>query len=133
MPIPEQAYMHDWWLALVASKYGKLELIDKPLIKYRQHANNTIGVNKRSNLSLLTQFYHYLTQFEQNFLQIIEQAKAFDSFEQKNGLSNNLTIDALVNMHNLSKTQRIALFINKTLTRSHFFGKMALFIVLVKL
>jgi glycosyltransferase involved in cell wall biosynthesis len=133
MPIPEQAYMHDWWLALVASKCGKIELIDKPLIKYRQHANNTIGVNKRSNLSLITRFYHHLTQFEQNFLQIIEQAKAFDSFEQKNGLSKSLTIDALATMHNLSKSQRIALFINKTLTRSHFFGKVTLLIVLIKL
>jgi hypothetical protein len=66
-------------------------------------------------------------------LQIIEQAKAFASFEQKNGLSNNLTIDALADMHNLSKSQRIVLFINKTLTRSHFFGSMPLFIVLVKL
>jgi hypothetical protein len=133
MPIPEQAYMHDWWLALVASKCGKLELIDKPLIQYRQHANNSIGVNKRSKLNSIARFYQHLKKFEQNFLQIIEQAKAFDSFEQKNGLSKNLTIDALANMHNLSKSQRIVLFINKTLTRSHFFGKIALLIVLVKL
>lgn len=133
MPIPEQAYMHDWWLALVTSKCGKLELIDKPLIKYRQHANNTIGVNKRSNLSLITRFYHHLTQFEQNFLQIIEQAKAFDSFEQKNGLSKSLIIGALADVHNLSKSQRITLFINKKLTRSHFFGKVALLIVLLKI
>lgn len=132
MPIPENAYMHDWWLALVANKCGKLELIDKPLIKYRQHDNNTIGVNKRSKLSLITRFYQHLQQFEQSFLKIVEQAKAFDSFEQKNGLSKSLTIDALANMHNLSKSQRIALFINKTITRSHFFGKVALLIVLLK-
>jgi glycosyltransferase involved in cell wall biosynthesis len=132
MPIPEQAYMHDWWLALVANKCGKLELIDKPLIKYRQHDNNTIGVNKRSKLSLITRFYQHLKQFEQSFLQIVEQAKAFDSFEQKNGLSKSLTIDALANMHNLSKSQRIALFINKTITRNHFLGKVALLIVLLK-
>lgn len=132
MPIPEQAYMHDWWLALVANKCGKLELIDKPLIKYRQHDNNTIGVNKRSNLSLITKSYKHLKQFEQSFLQIVEQAKAFASFEQKHGLSKSLTIDALANMHNLSKSQRIALFINKTITRSHFIGKIALLIVLLK-
>lgn len=132
MPIPEQAYMHDWWLALVANKCGKLDLIDKPLIQYRQHDKNTIGVNERSILSMITRFYQHLKHFEQSFLQIVEQAKAFDNFEQKNGLSKSLTIDALANMHNLSKSQRIILFVNKTITRSHFFGRVALLIVLLK-
>jgi glycosyltransferase involved in cell wall biosynthesis len=133
MPIPEQAYMHDWWLALVANKCGKLELIDKPLIKYRQHDNNAIGANKRSKLMLIKHFFQNLKQFEQSFLQIIEQAKAFEKFEKINGLNQNKTIDALANMHNLSKSQRIALFINKTITRSHLFGKVALLIVILKI
>ncbi|GAW97800.1 MULTISPECIES: glycosyltransferase family 2 protein [Colwellia] len=133
MPIPEQAYMHDWWLALVASRCGKLELIDKPLIKYRQHNNNAIGLNQRSKLNSIIRFYHYLKQFEQSFLKIIEQAKAFEIFEQKNGLISNKTIKSLANVRDLSKRQKIALLINKTITRSHLLGKVALLIVLLKI
>ncbi len=42
-PIPAEAVMHDWWLALCAEAIGKIEVIDDQLIKYRQHKHNTIG------------------------------------------------------------------------------------------
>jgi rhamnosyltransferase len=43
LPIPKDAIMHDWWLALVASCEGSLKFIDEPLVRYRQHGANTIG------------------------------------------------------------------------------------------
>ena len=43
LPIPKNVMMHDWWLALVASIYGRIEFVDEPLIKYRQHLNNQVG------------------------------------------------------------------------------------------
>ena len=43
LPIPAEAIMHDWWLALVAAMSGAIEFIDESLIKYRQHSSNTIG------------------------------------------------------------------------------------------
>jgi glycosyltransferase involved in cell wall biosynthesis len=42
-PIPSQALMHDWWLALVAASFGKIELIHQPTVKYRQHCANLLG------------------------------------------------------------------------------------------
>ncbi|MFK7863552.1 MAG: glycosyltransferase family 2 protein [Pseudohongiellaceae bacterium] len=46
LPIPANAVMHDWWLAIVVSAFGKLVYLDKALLKYRQHDNNTIGATK---------------------------------------------------------------------------------------
>lgn len=46
MPIPANAIMHDWWLALVATAFGQLVYLDTPLVQYRQHGNNTIGAKK---------------------------------------------------------------------------------------
>lgn len=43
LPIPEQAIMHDWWIAVVAVAYGRRAFIDEPLVRYRQHGRNTIG------------------------------------------------------------------------------------------
>lgn len=43
LPIPEQAYIHDWWLALVAVVQGTIGHVDRPLIRYRQHGSNTLG------------------------------------------------------------------------------------------
>ncbi len=35
--------MHDWYLALLATAYGRLVYIDKPGELYRQHDNNVLG------------------------------------------------------------------------------------------
>jgi len=45
-PVPEDAIMHDWWLALVASAFGHVGFIDQPLVHYRQHGRNTIGAKQ---------------------------------------------------------------------------------------
>jgi hypothetical protein len=43
LPIPAEALMHDWWLALVASVFGEIALLDVPLLAYRQHDANVLG------------------------------------------------------------------------------------------
>lgn len=41
-----QIIMHDWWIAIIAAKYGVVTCIEEPLIKYRQHGVNSIGAKK---------------------------------------------------------------------------------------
>ena len=43
LPIPVDALMHDWWLALVASSFGQIALVEKPGVLYRQHRSNLLG------------------------------------------------------------------------------------------
>lgn len=45
-PIPQNSPMHDWWIALVAAAFGKIELLDEPTLFYRQHSCNTLGAKK---------------------------------------------------------------------------------------
>ena len=47
LPIPD-GWVHDEWLAIVASAIGTVDFLDAPLIDYRQHANNQIGARKLS-------------------------------------------------------------------------------------
>lgn len=133
LPIPKRAYMHDWWLALVAAKCGKIEFIDQALIQYRQHDSNTIGANKRSKLNLITRFFYHLTQFEKSIAAVIKQASAFALFEKDNNLLSNKTIKTLASLDKQPRHRRIVFFINKTITRSHFPGRVALLIVLLKM
>jgi len=46
LPIPDGFYIHDHYLAIVASFYGTLKFLDEPLVYYRQHGNNAIGANR---------------------------------------------------------------------------------------
>ena len=38
--------VHDQWIAIIAALNGKIEFIDKQLIRYRQHSNNQTGILK---------------------------------------------------------------------------------------
>jgi len=43
VPIPEEAFMHDFWLGLVAAAFGVLVPLDETTVGYRQHEHNTMG------------------------------------------------------------------------------------------
>lgn len=46
LPIPREAIMHDWWIALVASLRGYIIAIPEATILYRQHGKNDIGAKR---------------------------------------------------------------------------------------
>lgn len=41
-------WIHDEWLAAVAAAAGRIDFIDEPLIDYRQHGANQIGMRRRT-------------------------------------------------------------------------------------
>lgn len=43
VPVPSEARMHDWWLALVAAAFGKIDSVCMPAVLYRQHGKNWAG------------------------------------------------------------------------------------------
>ncbi|GAA3957814.1 glycosyltransferase family 2 protein [Allohahella marinimesophila] len=47
-PCPQDAVVHDWWLALVAIAHGRVKTISAPLVQYRQHSENQIGAKEFS-------------------------------------------------------------------------------------
>jgi len=80
LPIPNECIMHDWWMGLVASQFGKILFIDEGLIKYRQHDSNSIGAKGFSYKTIFLKAYKnfYKNELYLKYLQInIEQAKIF--------------------------------------------------------
>ncbi len=86
-PIPKDAIMHDWWIALVASKFGKMGYIHESLIKYRQHDKNSIGAKEVSCASIFMKFYklffkneHYL---KHEYASLVQAKEFLELFREK--------------------------------------------------
>ncbi|MCC2877472.1 glycosyltransferase family 2 protein [Lachnoclostridium pacaense] len=48
--LPGVCLMHDAWLALLASCFGRIGWVGQPLYLYRQHRDNTLGAEKGDSL-----------------------------------------------------------------------------------
>jgi len=43
VPIPTDAALHDWWLALCAATTGRIHYLPAATVRYRQHSKNCVG------------------------------------------------------------------------------------------
>jgi glycosyltransferase involved in cell wall biosynthesis len=82
-PIPREAVMHDWWLALVASAAGKIGFVPRPLVRYRQHGANQIGAVSGSFLGAIRRLKRIDPKASLRLGQ--RQARAF--YDRFNGVS----------------------------------------------
>lgn len=46
LPVPREAIMHDWWVALVAATSGTIHWSDRSTVRYRQHGANDTGAKR---------------------------------------------------------------------------------------
>lgn len=70
---PADCYMHDWWLYLIASCFGKAIHHNKAYYKYRQHKDNVLGAST-SKLGIIKR---RLSQSKTNKGHVSKQAIAF--------------------------------------------------------
>lgn len=70
---PKDCYMHDWWLYLIATCFGKAIHENKTYYKYRQHKDNVLGAST-SKLGIIKR---RLSQSKTNKGHVSKQAIAF--------------------------------------------------------
>lgn len=75
--IPKEAIMHDWYLALVAAAFGKIDFIHKTTILYRQHQTNEIGYKKVKSISYAFLKAKHREETKKNLNRTYMQAQAF--------------------------------------------------------
>lgn len=57
LPFPHQIPMHDSWIGMIVSTYGKLIYVDEPLVLYRQHSGTvTSRQHKKTNEMIRDRF-----------------------------------------------------------------------------
>lgn len=75
--LPKSSVMHDMWLALIATVFGKIGFIECPTILYRQHQFNCEGAKDVRSLKYL--FWRLVSKNEihENLVAQYKQAKEF--------------------------------------------------------
>lgn len=119
---PEYIIMHDWWLYLTASCFGKVYYDKKSYIKYRQHGKNTSGamLNRRRLLK------YRLEQLKAPRGEILLQINLFKStFYSYMNKHNKMLIDELINNYT-SFAKRIKIIFNHQYYRQKYSDNLVL-------
>jgi len=64
LPVPGEALVHDYWLALVAAAAGQIGTVHEPLVSYRQHSANVIGARAYSWKAVVRRFSSGLANWD---------------------------------------------------------------------
>ena len=110
LPVPPEAAMHDWWLALVASAFGHIGFVDRPTISYRQHGANQIGARGWSARYLAERARCLLSRRGATLLlePCTAQARAFDArYRKRLSERQHLDLRWLVDLPSRTPLQRI--------------------------
>ncbi len=114
--IPNEAIMHDWWLAMVASVFGHIAYIDEPLMLYRQHGGNDTGAKKYGFRYIWNRFLA-----QDSLDKYIEQAKCFlDLYENKLDEATKQLLQEFAQFNSLSKFRKIVLLFRYKLWKNGF-------------
>ncbi len=73
--VPKECVMHDWWLGLLASCFGRISYIDRPLVLYRQHGENQMG--SKSGKEQYAERIRNQDAVRENYRKMFAQAQMF--------------------------------------------------------
>jgi len=73
--VPKECVMHDWWLGLLASCFGRITYIDRPLVLYRQHGENQMG--SKSGKEQYAERIRNQDAVRENYRKMFAQAQLF--------------------------------------------------------
>lgn len=108
--------MHDKWAAMVSMYLGKAICLDESTIYYRQHSNNTVGVQNKSGVSYflekIRKIGHLKKSYEHKQKQAMEFVKIFD-------VPDDNIISIYASTYRMTRLNRVAVYLKYGLhTRS---------------
>lgn len=87
LPIPERAVMHDWWLAVVATRFGRVVFLPEATVLYRQHGRNDVGARRWRFMTGIENFFLHrerrrslMAEHEDTYDRVARQAAAFGDY-----------------------------------------------------
>jgi len=111
VPFANSPFVHDWWLAVIATQVGSIFYLDKALVKYRQHVNNVIGIKSQQKEKF--SFFDYrnqLIEFKVNQFKECNKRRDVFTEEYKVIIDTALEYFANINTRKYNAIQKIKMF-----------------------
>ncbi len=106
LPFPADIH-YDWWLGFCASQYSAIQVVNEPLVGYRQHSSNAVGsykskkdAKKAVSFSITNEAYVRIRCFSTSIAKHLEKEKQILEF-----LANSYTNKTLT-----MRFQRVAIY-----------------------
>lgn len=129
VPIPKEAIMYDWWIALVASAFGVIEHIKGPTILYRQHGRSDTGA-KHYTVWFFLSSLNRLSETQKSIKRIARQGKAFlEEFGDKLSKEQLEIVCNFSNLLEVNRFKRLYLIVKHNLRKHGTIRNIGFFII----
>lgn len=127
---PQNFYMHDWWIYMCVSAFGKILYSPESTLLYRQHESNVIGGDEYF-LSIMKKRIRRFSKFNEKTYPIIAQATEFlNMFKSELTEENRDLLQSLINSKK-SLMNRIMYSMRKDVVRMKKFDNVLLRVLLI--
>lgn len=117
--IPGVCLMHDAWLALIASCFGEIGWVDRPLYYYRQHGGNTLGAEKGDSLDSVRARVKDGSSARENYRRMFGQADSFyHMFYSRLNREQQETLEAFIRLPRCSRLGKMGLIVKYGFTKN---------------
>lgn len=101
--------MHDWWTVLAAGAIGEIDVLDMPLIMYRTHTANTVGIPDVGSVRYIWRKLH-MPETRNLYAQYYDQAELlYERFAEEMDEPALKAVRAFIDMRRAGKLRRILL------------------------
>lgn len=109
LPFPTvEYYVHDHWLAISASSHGIIAYSEEPLVDYRIHSNNQVGVKRSHNLDTVEKYVQANIKIPLERVGLIETQMELDNSKFATLYSRKLSLEFRLHKYNKDKVHKLS-------------------------
>lgn len=117
--------MHDQWIGLITSLFGRISYIDEPLFDYRQHGYNTVGAKKMGITSIGDKAREADDSLRRKEVQA---ARLIDTFQNELKPAQLQMLEGFSGIKKLSKLNRIRFLVSNGIRMNGLLRNLGLFV-----
>lgn len=133
--LPDADVMHDWWMYLAASYFGRVVYDTQPHMLYRQHEKNQVGMQYRWGARWINRLRHFgkmrhklsgqALAFQRAFKELLEMDRQKQCTSASGGYKTKAASLELLCSYRTSRKKKIRLICNRTACRQYAFDDFA--------